>query len=157
MIGMIGRQRRLHSLGRYLYGKNYQTTSQPRREVSATLQVAAVGDGKGRGTDQLAVEGLVTRYTYAWTGLSPGIMKLVQAGKIMAWNLPLGVSAPRLVGQLVSANVGCGWSARNSSACPVFFISFAILCAEVDRYQGYGWIRACSIPGSTCIGACRAH
>ena len=136
MIGVIGRQRRLHSPGRYLYDKNYQTPSQPRREASATVQVAAVGDGKGRGMDRLAVEGLVTRYTYAWTGLSPGIMKLVQAGKIMAWNLPLGVSARPLGGHLISANVGVDGSLHAVlQYVPCSLLSlFAMLCAEVDRY-----------------------
>ena len=40
---------------------------------------------------RLAVEGLVAKYTYGWTGLSPGFAKLIQAGKLVAWNLPLGV------------------------------------------------------------------
>ncbi len=30
------------------------------------FNVAAVGDGKGRGLGKLAVKGLVTRYTFAW-------------------------------------------------------------------------------------------
>ena len=41
--------------------------------------------------DKLAVDGLVTKYTYAWTGLSPGFTKLIKQDKPMAWNLPLGV------------------------------------------------------------------
>ncbi|KAK9806022.1 hypothetical protein WJX73_006283 [Symbiochloris irregularis] len=53
--------------------------------------VAAVGDGKGRGMCKLAVEGLVTKFTYGWAGLSPAYAKLIQQGKIAAWNLPLGV------------------------------------------------------------------
>ena len=30
------------------------------------FNVAAVGDGKGRGLGKLATKGLVTRYTFAW-------------------------------------------------------------------------------------------
>lgn len=41
--------------------------------------------------DKLAMEGLVSTYTYAWTGLSPGFTKLIKEGKLVAWNLPLGV------------------------------------------------------------------
>lgn len=41
--------------------------------------------------DRLAVEGLVTKYTYGWTGLSPGYARLITQGKMLAWNLPLGV------------------------------------------------------------------
>ena len=32
------------------------------------LQVATTGDRKGRGQDVLAVENLVTKYTFGWTG-----------------------------------------------------------------------------------------
>ena len=37
---------------------------------SQLLQVATTGDKKGRGVDQLAVEGLVTKYTFGWSGES---------------------------------------------------------------------------------------
>ncbi|KAK9845414.1 hypothetical protein WJX81_005954 [Elliptochloris bilobata] len=55
------------------------------------FQVVAVGNGKGRGLSVLAAEGLVTRYTYSWTGLCPEFVALARAGKLQAWNLPLGV------------------------------------------------------------------
>jgi len=34
------------------------------------MQVATTGDRSGRGVDQLAVEGLVTKYTFGWSGES---------------------------------------------------------------------------------------
>lgn len=60
------------------------------------VQGVLVGDGKGRGQGQLAVEGLITRMVYAWCGLSPEFMQLIRAGKLDAWNLPFGVGAPPL-------------------------------------------------------------
>ena len=53
--------------------------------------VAACGDGKGRGLDELAVDGLVSTATFGWAGLSPKLLKMIAAKKINAWNLPLGV------------------------------------------------------------------
>ena len=53
--------------------------------------VAACGDGKGRGLDQLAVDGLVRKVTFGWAGLSPQLLKMISSKKIVAWNLPLGV------------------------------------------------------------------
>ena len=55
------------------------------------MVVAACGDGKGRGLDELAIDGLVTTATFGWAGLSPKLLKMIVAKKIMAWNLPLGV------------------------------------------------------------------
>ena len=53
--------------------------------------VAACGDGKGRGLDELAVDGLISTATFGWAGLSPKLLKMITAKKINAWNLPLGV------------------------------------------------------------------
>ena len=53
-------------------------------------QVVVTGNSKGRGLDILAAEGLVTRFTFGWTGNCLGLIKLVARGKIEAWNLPLG-------------------------------------------------------------------
>ena len=61
------------------------------------MQGVLVGDGKGRGQGQLAVEGLITSMVYAWCGLSPEFMELMRAGKLEAWNLPFGVGAPPLI------------------------------------------------------------
>eukprot|EP00884_Botryococcus_braunii_P016506 jgi/Botrbrau1/3539/Bobra.341_2s0065.1 len=53
--------------------------------------VAPAGDGKGRGFGRLAAKGLVSQLVYAWIGLSPEFMPLIQSGEIQGWNLPLGV------------------------------------------------------------------
>lgn len=53
--------------------------------------MAACGDGKGRGLDELAVAGLITTATFGWAGLSPKLLKMITAKKVAAWNLPLGV------------------------------------------------------------------
>ena len=36
----------------------------------------------------------MAKYIYAWSGLSPTFQKLAKAGKLEAWNLPLGVGLP---------------------------------------------------------------
>ena len=55
------------------------------------INVAVGGTAQGRGLNVLAKDGLVTRYVFAWSGLSPGFHKLAQARRLEAWNLPLGV------------------------------------------------------------------
>lgn len=69
------------------------------------VQGVLVGDGKGRGQGQLAVEGLITSMVYAWCGLSPEFMKLMRAGKLEAWNLPFGVGAPPLIHPIIFASI----------------------------------------------------
>ena len=41
--------------------------------------------------DALAVEGLITQFIFGWSGNCPTFLKLIKAGKITAWNLPLGI------------------------------------------------------------------
>ena len=81
-------------------------------------QVAVTGNRKGRGVNELAVEGLVSKFTFGWTGTRtelawacceigtavtlatvlmiriagncPDLIRLIQEDKIQAWNLPLG-------------------------------------------------------------------
>ena len=53
--------------------------------------VAACGNGKGRGLDQLAAPGMVSKLTYGWAGLSPQLLKQMKEGTVQGWNLPLGV------------------------------------------------------------------
>lgn len=50
----------------------------------------AVGDGKGRGFDRLATEGLLASVKYAWIGTSPALQGMIKEGKVAAWNLPFG-------------------------------------------------------------------
>ena len=69
--------------------KRFDSTAKPRN--ISIIAVAACGDGKGRGMDQLAVEGLTSAITFGWAGLSPALLKMISAKKISAYNLPLGV------------------------------------------------------------------
>lgn len=67
----------------------YDSTQHPQN--LHVIAVAACGDGKGRGLDELAVPGLITTATFGWAGLSPKLLKMITAKKVDAWNLPLGV------------------------------------------------------------------
>lgn len=69
--------------------KRFDSTQHPQK--LHVVAVAACGDGKGRGLDELAVDGLVSTATFGWAGLSPKLLKMITAKKIDAWNLPLGV------------------------------------------------------------------
>ena len=72
--------------------KRFDSTQHPQN--LHIVAVAACGDGKGRGLDELAVDGLVSTATFGWAGLSPKLLKMITAKKIDAWNLPLGVGRP---------------------------------------------------------------
>lgn len=69
--------------------KRFDATARPK--AISIIAVAACGDGKGRGMDQLAAEGLTRAITFGWAGLSPALLKMISAKKISAYNLPLGV------------------------------------------------------------------
>ena len=51
---------------------------------------AGQGDGKTKGLNHLAIEGLVGRIICGHTGLTPGLGKLVNDNKILAYNVPMG-------------------------------------------------------------------
>lgn len=51
---------------------------------------AGQGDGKTMGLNHLAIEGLVGRIICGHTGLTPGLGKLVNDNKILAYNVPMG-------------------------------------------------------------------
>lgn len=51
---------------------------------------AGQGDGKNKGLNHLALEGLVGRIICGHTGLTPGLGKLVFDNKILAYNVPMG-------------------------------------------------------------------
>lgn len=59
----------------------------------ALLLVATTSDGKGRGCDRLAKEGLLASVVYAWAGNCPNLARMVREGSVQAWNLPLGIGA----------------------------------------------------------------
>ena len=81
----------------------YDTTQQPRQ--LHVVAVAACGDGKGRGLDELAVDGLITTATFGWAGLSPKLLKLITDKKVDAWNLPLGVGEIATLISLAASNM----------------------------------------------------
>jgi len=51
---------------------------------------AGQGDGKTKGLNHLAIEGLVGKIICGHTGLTPGLGKLVNENKILAYNVPMG-------------------------------------------------------------------
>ena len=51
---------------------------------------AGQGDGKSKGLNHLALEGLVGRIICGHTGLTPALGALVDANKILAYNVPMG-------------------------------------------------------------------
>lgn len=69
-------------------GKRFEATGEPSGLTLITPIV--VGNGKGRGLDVLAKEGLLKALVFAWAGTTPGLMKLIQEEKIKAWNFPFG-------------------------------------------------------------------
>jgi propionate CoA-transferase len=69
--------------------RRFDSTGHPRG--LSLLMVASVGDGKGRGMDRLAVEGLLEQVIYGWAGNCPSFAQLIRMNKIKAYNIPLGV------------------------------------------------------------------
>lgn len=51
---------------------------------------AGQGDGKSKGLNHIAIEGLVGKIIAGHTGLTPGFGKLINDNKIFAYNIPMG-------------------------------------------------------------------
>jgi len=69
--------------------ERFLKTSTP-RNLTLTYP-AGQGDGQSKGLNHLAIEGLVGRFICGHTGLTPGLGKLVNDNKILAYNIPMGV------------------------------------------------------------------
>lgn len=68
--------------------ERFLNTGRP-RNLTLTYP-AGQGDGKTKGLNHLAHEGLVGRLICGHTGLTPGLGKLVHDNKILAYNVPMG-------------------------------------------------------------------
>ena len=71
--------------------KRFLETSEPRGLT--LLYASGIGDGKEKGVNRIAKEGLLKRVIAGHWGLTPKMQKLAVGGKIEAYNLPQGIIA----------------------------------------------------------------